>query len=109
MFRGVVFNIYVYNTQAVLFIENNHPMVFLTKDISSLEQNDKLTEVLEIVLELGRFDDLEYSFDYMYKYSPESLKEVFKRYSCEDYIDNNKNIDSEYIREFVSYALEKLS
>lgn len=102
-------DIYVYNTQAVLFIENNHPMVFLTKDISSLEQNDKLTEVLEIVLELGRFDDLEYSFDYMYKYSPESLKEVLKRYSCEDYIDNNKNIDSEYIREFVSYALEKLS
>ena len=108
-FTEIQAGIYVYNTQALLFFENSHPTVVLTKDISSLEQNDKLTEALETVLELGRFDDLEYSFDYMYKYSPESLKDVLKHYSCEDYIDNNKNIDSEYIREFVSYALEKLS
>lgn len=100
-------DIYIYNTQAILFIENNQPMVVLTKDISSLEQNAKLTEVLKKVLELGRFDDLEYSFDYMYKYSPESLKEILNQYSCEDYIDKNKNIDSEYIRKFMRYALQK--
>lgn len=99
--------IFSYDTQAIMYMESNKPVCILSKDINKHEKSNKLTHVLEMLIDSGSFEFLEYSYDYMLKYDKEYMERYLKSYSQGNYNEEkNKNIEREYIIEYSRSALK---
>ncbi len=101
-------SLYTVNAQAVMYLDNDKPVVVMTADINSHKENEKLTETIIKLIDLGYFDYLEYSYDYLLKYNSEYLKNALTTFSYGNY--NPKcsiNIREDYIKEFAETALER--
>ena len=100
--------IYSVNTEAILYLENNKPVVILTKDINKHKEDEKLTEALEKLIALNYFDFLECSYEYMIMYDEDYIKPFLEEYSSGIYDENiNQNIKKEYIIKFSQDVLNK--
>lgn len=100
--------IFSYDTQAIMYMDNNKPICVLSKDIVTLKENQKLTQVLETLIGTGYFEFLEYSYEYMLKYDKNYLESFLKKYAQGNYIENkNYNINRTYIMEFAQKSLQK--
>lgn len=100
-------DIFSYDTQAIMYMESNKPVCILSKDIKQQEKSNKLTKVLEKLIDSGSFEFLEYSYDYMLKYDKEYLERYLELYSQGNYNEEkNDNIEREYIIEFSQNALK---
>lgn len=100
-------NLFIYNNQAILLLNDNKPIVYMTKNINLSEQSTKLTEALKQIIELGYFEYLEFSYDYMLNYSPDFLNKVLLDYADGKYEKYNQYLNSEYIKNFVDLALSR--
>ncbi len=98
-------NIYIYNTHAIMYLENNKPIVVVAEKIHSQEESQKLSESIKKLICLGYFDFLEYSYEYLLKYEPEFLREALERYSNGVYSNVQGNVKDEYITKFVTDML----
>ncbi len=100
-------DIFSYDTQAIMYTENNKPFCILSKDVKKQKENQKLTQVLEQLIDSGYFEFLEYSYEYMLKYDKKFLEAYLKTYVQGNYDENiNNNIEKDYIIEFSQNALK---
>jgi len=100
--------VYSVNTEAIMYMENNKPVVILTKDINKHKEDEKLTEALEKLIALNYFDFLECSYEYMIMYDEDYIKPFLEEYSSGIYDENiNQNIKKEYIIKFSQDVLNK--
>lgn len=99
--------IFSYDTQAIMYMDDNKPICILSKDIITQKENQKLTKVLETLIDTGYFEFLEYSYEYMLKYEKEYLESYLKTYALGNYDeDKNYNINREYIMNFAKKAIQ---
>lgn len=101
-------NLTIYNTQALMYREQETPVVIMTADINSMTERDALTDALKQLIALGYFDYLEYTYDYMYRYAPDFLEDALHTYANGDYSKAlNRNIREAYIVQFAEDALQQ--
>lgn len=98
--------IYTFGSEAIMYLDNNKPIVILTSSLNNHQEDEKLTKVLEYLIKNKSFDFLEYSYEYMLKYDKDYIKSFLEDYSFGIYTENvNYNINKEFIMQFSKNAL----
>ena len=99
-----------FSNQYIAYAKNDTPYVIAFDDIKNQNENEVITNFLEYMITCGYWDYFEYGCDYLKKYDSDFINPYIERYAngnfTEDEINENREINTEYMTNFAQKMLE---